>query len=131
MKQNKKQTDERRTRHSTHTLQRTTTPPANEIEGARLLIFRKFQKQHLTEFEVLKQNKRIPRKRTLRALAPCFDEEKQILRVGGRLANSNRYHVDFKFPITAPRRSIINAPLIRETHLHCIHGGWQLTLSTL
>ena len=74
---------------------------------------------------------KLPRKSALRALAPFFDGEKQILRVGGRLANSNRYHMDFKFPIIVPRRSIINAPLIRETHLQCLHGGWQLTLSTL
>ena len=39
--------------------------------------------------------------------------------------------MDFKFPIIVPRGSIINAPLIRKTHLQCLHGGWQLTLSTL
>ena len=83
-------------------MQGTATLSAVEIEEARLLIFRTFQKQHLTEFEVLKQNKRLPRKSTLRALAPFFDEEKQILRVGGRLANSIRYHMDFKFPIIVP-----------------------------
>ena len=131
VKQNKKPTEERRKRHALHNMQGTATLSAVEIEEARLLIFRTFQKQHLTEFEVLKQNKRLPRKSTLRALAPFFDEEKQILRVGGRLANSNRYHMDSKFPIIVPRRSIINAALIRETHLQCFHGGWQLTLSTL
>ena len=73
----------------------------------------------------------LPRKSTLRALAPIFDEKKHILRVGGRLANSSRYHVDFKFSIIVPCRSIINAALIRETHLHCLHEGLQLTLSTL
>ena len=131
VKQNKKPTEERRKRHALHNMQGTATLSAVEIEEARLLIFRTFQKQHLTEFEVLKQNKGLPRKSTLRALAPFFDEEKQILRVGGRFANSNRYHMDFKFPIIVPRRSIINAALIRETHLQCFHGGWQLTLSTL
>ena len=128
---NVKQKTEERRRHSTHNIQRTATLSAIEIEEARLLFFRTFQKQHLTEFEVLKQNKGLPRKSTLRTLAPFFDEEKQILRVGGRLANSNSHHMDFKFPIIVPRRSIINAPLIRETHLQCLHGGWQLTSSTL
>ena len=124
VKQNKKPTEEKR-RHSTHNIQRTATFSAIEIEEARLLIFRTFQEQHLTEFEVLKQNKGLARKSTLRALAPFFGEDKQILRVGGRLANSNSYHMEFKFPIIVPRRSIINAPLIRETHLQCLHGGWH------
>ena len=39
--------------------------------------------------------------------------------------------MDFKFPIIVPRQSIINAPLIRETHLQCLHRSWQSTLSTL
>ena len=75
MKQNKKPTEGRRKRHALHNMQVTATLSGVEIEEARLLIFRTFEKQHLTEFEILKQNKRLPRKSTLRALAPFFDEE--------------------------------------------------------
>ena len=107
-----------------------TTPSVDELEKARLLIFRTVQGYHLPEFELLRRSKSLPRKNSLKALAPFFDEENQVLRVGGRLANSN-YQLDFKFPIIVPRQSVIIAPLIRETHLHCLHGGWQLTLSTL
>ena len=129
LKQTKQPKEERRTRRPSFT-NPITTPSADELEKARLLIFRTVQGYHLPEFEILRQGKRLPRKSSLKALAPFFDEETQVLRVGGRLANSN-YQLDFKFPVIVPRQSVIIAPLIRETHLHCLHGGWQLTLSTL
>ena len=77
VKQNKKATEERRRRHPTNNMQKIATLSAAEIEEARLLIFRTFQKQHLTEFEVLKQNERLPRKSTLRALAPFLTKRKK------------------------------------------------------
>ena len=128
LKQTKQPKEKRRTLHPAFT-KPTTTSSADELENARLLIVRTAQRYHLPEFEVLRQGKSLPRKRSLKALAPFFDEKSQVLRVGGRLAHGN-YQMDFKFPIIVPRQSVIIAPLIHETHLHCLHGGWQLTLST-
>ena len=104
-----------------------TTPSADELEKARLFIFRSVHGYHLPQFEILRQGKSLPRKSSLKALAPVFDKENQVLRVGGCLANNN-YQLDFKLPIIVPRQSVIIAPLIRKTHLHCLHGGWQLAL---
>ena len=79
-----------------------TTPAADELEKARLLIFRTVQGYHLPEFETLR-SKSLTRKNSLKALAPFFDEENQVLRVGGCLVNSN-YQQDFKFPIVVSRQ---------------------------
>ena len=105
-------------------------PSAGEIEKARNLIFRAVQEHHLPEFHIFKLGKQLPQKSSIRSLTPFFDEEKQVLRVGGRLANST-HQLNFKFPIIVPRQSVIAPSIIRETHLKCLHGGWQLTLSTL
>ena len=75
VKQKKKPTEGKRITHPTHKVERTVTPSGNDIEEARLLILRTFQKQQLTEFEVLKQSKNLLGKSTLRALAPFSDEE--------------------------------------------------------
>ena len=53
------------------------------------MIFRPVQGYHLQEIEFLRQGKSLPRKSSLKAFAPFFDKENQVLRVGGRPANSN------------------------------------------
>ena len=59
-----------------------------------------------------------------------FDEENEVIRVGGRLARSP-YTIDWKFPVVFPRKLAITEMLIREAHERNLHGGIQLTLYTL
>ena len=49
----------------------------------------------------------------LNNLSPFYDDEYDVIRVGGRLANSP-YNVDKKFPINIPKYSPITDKLIRE-----------------
>ena len=66
----------------------------------------------------------------LNNLSPFYDDEYDVIRVGGRLANSP-YNVDKKFPIIIPKYSPITDKLIRESHLRNLHSGPQHTLFDL
>ena len=59
-----------------------------------------------------------------------FLDEKQILRVGGRLTNSNlRY--DQKHPILLPARHKLTELIFQNTHVTSLHCGAQLLLATV
>ena len=66
----------------------------------------------------------------LLSLSPFFDEDNNVIRVGGRLANSP-YSVDKKFPILIPKTSPLAQLLIRENHLRNLQSGPQRTLFAL
>lgn len=51
-----------------------------------------------TEYNLLQNNKPLPRKNKLVSLTPFFDEENAVIRVGGRLDNSP-YSFNIRHPI--------------------------------
>ena len=63
-------------------------------------------------------------------LSPFFDNEDNLLRVGGRLSQSNYNEVN-KFPIIVAGDTHFATLLIRDAHQNTLHGGPQATLYKL
>lgn len=68
-------------------------------------------------------------KKKLKPLSPFIDEKK-IMRVGGRIENSNLPE-DTKHPIILPHESHITKLIIGEAHRKTLHGGPTLMLNHL
>ena len=64
------------------------------------------------------------------SLALFFEEEDGLIRVGGRLSQSD-YDVERKHPILVDGHSHLGELLIRQAHLETHHGGPQATLYRL
>lgn len=95
---------------------------AFELHNALLLIIKFTQNKYFSEDLISIKNKKLPSK-YLRKLNPFFDD-KNVLRVGGRLQRSN-LHYDQKFPILLPRSSRLTDLLIEEKHREFLHPGAQ------
>ena len=63
-------------------------------------------------------------------LNPYLDRTDGILRVGGRLVNSNLSY-ERKHPPILPRRSALSRLVVRFAHRACLHGGPTLTSNTV
>ena len=70
------------------------------------------------------------RKSPLLNLSPFHDKELDVIRVGGRLAQSS-LHEDKKFPYLIAKDSPLKEFLIRHYHEVTLHGGGILTLNTM
>lgn len=79
------------------------------------------------ELKTLNDNQPLPRLSKLQSLNPFLED--QIIRVGGRLSQSNLDRAS-KYPIVLARHYVTTL-IIRDAHLRCLHGGVQLTLTTL
>ena len=117
-----------------------------DLRSARIALYSIIQQLFLPEFKYIKgstipedstsnlpvesSSKRIKKNSHLLSLSPFFDEDNNVIRVGGRLANSP-YSVDKKFPIIIPKTSPLAELLIRESHSRNLHSGPQLTLFAL
>ncbi|XP_066598555.1 uncharacterized protein [Prorops nasuta] len=87
------------------------------------------QRTHFaSEISALSHGLRIPSRSKLLSLHPVIDSQ-GILRIGGRLRNAE-ISEQMKHPIILPDCHL-TAILIRQTHLETLHGGLQLTLSTM
>ena len=71
-----------------HQLSKPEKLSALEVKEARTTLYSLVQQHHLAEFQLIRQGKRIPRNSNLLSLWPFFDNESNLTRVGGRLANS-------------------------------------------
>ena len=104
-------------------------PPSLRITALRFWI-RKTQEAYFPgEMRSLKSGSSLPRSSPLLKLSPFVDEE-NLIRVGGRLQQSS-FDEEAKHPYILPRDSTITRLLIDEAHRRTLHGGTQLTLSTL
>lgn len=63
------------------------------------------------------------------SLNPFLDED-QLLRVGGRIQNSN-LSFNAKHPLILPKKHHLTTLLIHQAHLSTLHGGPELVISTL
>ena len=61
---------------------------------------------------------------------PIFDSDFNVIRVGGRLGQSN-YHEDKKFPVLVPKESHLVPLINKKFHEETLHGGGQMTLNSI
>ena len=101
---------------------------SNELEDAELLLLRQHQKEFFSsEQKLLHENKSLATSHPLSALAPFVDEDDDLVKVGGRLFQSNLPE-DVKHPIIISNESHFAILLVRYYHIQCLHGGPQATL---
>ncbi|XP_076679541.1 uncharacterized protein LOC143374875 [Andrena cerasifolii] len=102
---------------------------APELEVARLTLIRLVQRKAFArEISNLENSASISRG-PLARLVPFVDAQ-GILRVGGRLKHST-LDFDEKHPIILPEKGTLTLLIVRDHHERALHGGTQLTLSTL
>ena len=97
---------------------------------AQLCTYSLVQQHHLAEFRLIGNGKIVPRNNNSLSISPFFDDESNLIRVGGRLANS-LWNIDKKIPLPVPRKSPIKSLLIRKAHERSFHSGAQKKLHTL
>ena len=67
---------------------------------------------------------------TLFCLDPFLDKD-GLMRVGGRLGNSQEFEENFKHPVILPKKSFIIELIIRNAHKKVAHAGRGITLNEL
>ena len=72
----------------------------------------------------------IKKSSTLYRLDPFLDQD-GLIRVGGRLGNSQEFPEDFKHPVILPKKSFIVQLVIRDAHKRVAHAGRGITLNEL
>ncbi|XP_076298031.1 uncharacterized protein LOC143217532 [Lasioglossum baleicum] len=103
---------------------------ASEIQACKLTLLQLEQAAHFMEdIRALRKNQPVPSKSRLAKLSPFLDPE-GVLRVGGRLQVTNLTY-DRKHPAILPDDSALARLWVDAAHKRCLHGGTQLTLSTL
>ena len=96
-------------------------------DEARFYFLRKEQELYLPEeiSYIRDGNARLAKQSKLYNLSPFFDSDFNVIRVGGRLGQSN-YHEDKKFPVLDPKESHLVPLILKKSH-----GGGQLTLNSI
>ena len=95
----------------------------NELEKAELAIVRLVQRTTFTYEHDLLMKRKLILKGNLASLNPFLDDQ-QIMRVGGRLRNSN-LPFNQKHPMILPKKHNVVELLIRHAHKLTLHGGNQ------
>lgn len=111
-------------------MQKLTGPlTVNELQKSLSVIVRCIQGQHFAR-EINNLNKGIPIKSgSLTQLSPFLDNN-GILRITGRLANSNLPYSQ-KHPMILPSKDHVVGLLYRQKHLRLLHAGPQTILSNI
>lgn len=101
-----------------------------ELDDAHDCIIQMVQKQHFSkEILYLSQQRQVPNNSKTLCLKPFLDN-KRIIRVGGRLRNSN-LNYDSKHQILLPKEHFVSELIILESHIRNLHAGPSLTLATV
>ncbi|XP_076246288.1 uncharacterized protein LOC143186494 [Calliopsis andreniformis] len=101
----------------------------SEMCNAAERLARHIQGSHFAEeYRCLKNHRSIPVKFPLKSLNPFLDD-KDVLRVGGRLENATPAW-ETKHPIILPKH-YVSTLIIGQCHVDTLHGGLQLTLHTV
>lgn len=101
-----------------------------ELEEALLKCVRIVQRQEFAkEIEGLKLNKNVKSDSSIKSLNPYLDD-KNILRVGGRLRNADLDNQS-KHPIILGTRNKLVSLIISQAHVKTLHGGTQLMICYL
>lgn len=103
---------------------------SDEINNSVMLLIKFSQLQSFSfEIGLLKQRKTLPHKNKLLQLTPIIDSN-DILRVGGRLENSN-YNFDKKHPIILNSKHHLTKLIMINEHIRLFHAGQQLLLASV
>lgn len=101
-----------------------------EFNQAIIILLKISQAEYFAkEIRKLKSNKNVQSNSKILNLNPFLDPD-GILRVGGRLNNSN-FNFEKKHPAILSSKSHFAQLLIKHTHLKLLHAGPQQTLATL
>lgn len=104
------------------------SPTLDEINNARLSIINVIQSQMFPdEQKSLIKSKSLPKRSTIRSLAPFLDE-KGVLRVGGRLDLCPELTYDQKHPIILPACNFTTV-MVRDLHRQHLHPGPNALMS--
>jgi len=102
---------------------------ALELSNAEHCIFAYLQEKYFgLEYNNLVNGKVLPKSSKMKKLCPFIDD-KGLIRVGGRIENSDLLY-DARHPIILPR-SLISNSLIRDTHRSVGHLGRETVLAKL
>lgn len=83
-----------------------------------------------SEYNLLSNKKQIGIKNQLLKLNPFFQETNGLIRVGGRLSNSN-YDYDTKHPVLLHSSHHITQLIFKHYHTSLLHAGPQLLLASI
>lgn len=102
----------------------------DEIQNALDGCIRQVQEEEFTdEIKRIKQDKTVRNTSNIKTLNPFLDE-KNILRVGGRLRNAEVNH-EMKHPIILGKRNGLVPLILTDAHLRTLHGGINMTITYL
>jgi len=88
------------------------------------------QEVYSEELSRLRSNKFLSKHNKLSQLSPFLDDE-GLMRVKGRLKNALQLSMSQRTPIILPKAHHLTILVIRNAHHNTLHGGVQLTLSTI
>lgn len=101
-----------------------------ELKQALMTLIRLAQREHFSnEIRKLEKKENIDKNSRLISLSPFLDEH-QIIRVGGRLQNSN-LSFEQKYPIVLPNNHAFTKLLVKYEHERHFHSGQQSLRSIL
>ena len=101
----------------------------NEYTNALIILHKLVQHCFAVEISLLRSKQQLPSKNKLIGLNPFIDTD-GVLRVGGRLRNSNLSFSE-KHPILLPSDHHFTSLILNYSHSICLHGGTQLTLNQI
>ncbi|XP_070851579.1 uncharacterized protein [Drosophila suzukii] len=103
----------------------------SEFQQALFALVRMVQQEvYSEELSRLRSNKFLSKHNKLSQLSPFLDDEGPM-RVKGRLKNALQLSMSQRTPIILPKAHHLTILVIRNAHHNTLHGGVQLTLSTI
>ena len=109
----------------------TTKLTNQELEEALFLVVKVVQAESYSkEIHQLETKGKVSRRSPILSLNPILDE-RNILRVGGRLNNASKLSYDFKRPIILPSKNRFAQLLMEHEHRRNLHCGGQQLLATV
>jgi len=109
-------------RFNRHKIKNTGPIQANEIAKATQCIVQEVQVQHWAEeFIDLKTTGQVSTKSKIFRLCPFIDQN-QILRVGGRLKNTDTLDIFQRHPMLIPQTCTVSKLIFRDAHEKTMHG---------
>ncbi|XP_057656756.1 uncharacterized protein LOC130894159 [Diorhabda carinulata] len=102
----------------------------SELDEAKIILIKHFQRKHFAiEIKDLLRHKQVSKKSKLFRLS-VFLDERGIIRVGGRLKNTN-LNFDNKHPIILPAKCHLTSLIVKHFHFKYLHAGPQTLLSVI
>lgn len=99
----------------------------DELDEAKIVLIQAYQQKYFgNEIRKLQEKNKLPKESKLKSLYPFLDKN-NVLRVGGRLQNSEFNH-NKKHPIIIPYGCHLMELIISDAHIKTMHGGNPLTL---